>query len=92
MVVARDRTHLKTLIREAIREKGEYCDLNFIDVSRVTDMHRLFAKSKFNGDISKWNVPKNTNLLGMFVDSELERNNKIPKWHEQILFPFRRVK
>lgn len=115
-IVVRSLQKLKSCINEAIKTKGLTTDLNFIDVSQVTDMHELFTDSefngdisdwdvsnvtdmswmftgsKFNGDISKWNVPQKTNLLGTFVESELERNNKIPEWHEQILFPFRRVK
>lgn len=67
-------------------------DISDWNVSNVTDMSWMFTRSKFNGDISMWNVPKNTNLLGMFVDSELERNNKIPEWHERPRLRFRRVK
>ena len=78
MVLARNRTHLKNLIRAAIKEKGEYCDLNFIDVSRVTDMHGLFAKSKFKGDISKWDVYRVTNMCEMFSNSEF--NGDISDW------------
>ena len=65
-VVAKDKEHLKELIGKAIKEKGPNCDLNFIDVSRVTDMSSLFHDTVFNGDISKWDVSNVTNMSGMF--------------------------
>jgi hypothetical protein len=37
-IVARDSEHLKQLIKETIEKEGPNCDLNFIDVSQVTDM------------------------------------------------------
>ena len=43
-VVARDRSHLEELIEEAKRTQGPNCDLNHIDVSRITDMSFLFYK------------------------------------------------
>ena len=42
-IVAQDKQQLKELIALAIRENGIHCDLNFIDVSKVTDMSNLFV-------------------------------------------------
>ena len=77
-VVAKDREHLKELIKEAIREKGPNCDLNFIDVSNVEDMSGLFADSEFNGDISKWNVSNVMFMAGMFEGSGFDGD--ISEW------------
>lgn len=41
-IVAQNKQQLKELIALTIKEKGIFCDLNFIDVSHVTDMSNLF--------------------------------------------------
>ena len=71
-VVARDKEHLRKLIKAAIKKNGNRCDLNFIDVSHVTDMCEMFAESDFNGDISKWDVSRVTDMSYMFYDSAFQ--------------------
>ena len=77
-VVAKDTDHLKQLIKDAIEKNGLQCDLNFIIVSNVTNMSRLFYESEFNGDISKWDVSNVTNMSEMFWGSKF--NGDISKW------------
>ena len=86
-VVAEDGDHLKALIHEAIEKNGPNCDLNFIDVSHVTDMGGLFSKplfggdisrSQFNGDISKWDVSNVEDMNSMFWESQF--NGDISNW------------
>ena len=72
------KSELKAIIRHRIEEYGPKCDLNDIDVSRVTDMSDLFFSSKFNGDISQWNVSSVRNMNGMFYNSQF--NGDISKW------------
>ena len=72
------KSELKAIIRHRIEEYGPKCDLNDIDVSRVTDMSDLFFSSKFNGDISQWNVSSVRDMNGMFYNSQF--NGDISKW------------
>lgn len=78
-IVAKDKEHLKKLIKDAMKKNSFACDLNFIDVSNITDMSDLFSYSKFNGDISKWNVSNVTNMRSMFCKSAF--NGDISKWN-----------
>ena len=54
MIVVNSKRELKALIKQRIEEQGPNCDLNDIDVSRITDMSYIFFRSPFKGDISKW--------------------------------------
>lgn len=74
----RSKAELQKLIKETIEKNGPNCDLNFIDVSCITDMSELFYKSQFNGNISNWNVSNVTNMKWMFYDSKF--NSDISSW------------
>ena len=58
MIVVNSNRELKELIKRRIREQGPNCDLNDIDVSRVSDMSYLFYNLAFEGDISRWDVSR----------------------------------
>ncbi len=55
-IIAQDKEHLQRLIDQEMKENGNKCDLNHLDVSNITDMLDLFKHSKFNGNISQWDV------------------------------------
>ena len=52
--------------------------LNWLDVSGIDNMSNLFNRSKFNGDISKWNVSNVEDMSFMFNNSIF--NSDISKW------------
>ena len=89
LLFPKTREELETFINNEISQNGYNCSLNHIDVSQIKDLSYLFyggaAKSeygynfgKFNGDISRWDVSKVTDMSGMFSCSQF--NGDISDW------------
>ena len=74
-----DHDELMELIDYFIEQFGNECNLNWIDVSNVTDMQWMFDESEFNGDISKWDVSNVTDMEYMFKWSKF--NGDISQWN-----------
>jgi surface protein len=74
------KDELREIIIQRIKEDGPECELNDIDVSKITDMSWLFTGCEnFNGDISRWNVSKVRNMENMFFACN-KFNCDISKW------------
>ena len=73
------KEELQEIIKNTIKEQGLECDLNFINTSLITDMSYLFKGSKFNGDISKWDVSNVEDMSFMFENCPLAKNP--PEWY-----------
>ena len=74
-----ERDVLHGLIKYFTEQFGNECNLNWIDVSNVTDMSYMFYDSNFNGDISQWNVSNVTDMPSMFMFSKF--NGNISQWN-----------
>ena len=79
------KDELQKIIIKRIQDVGPECDLNDIDVSKITDMYGLFYVNDneifkdFNGDISRWDVSHVKNMTGMFYLCE-QFNCDISDW------------
>lgn len=80
-VIAESSKHLRELIQQELSLRGNKCDLNYIDVSRVKNMASLFSgpASSFNGNISKWDVSGVTDMSWMFAQSQFDGD--ISRWN-----------
>ena len=78
-IVARDRDHLKELVDAAMATHGDTVDLNFINVSNVTDMKALFKDSAFDGDVSRWDTRNVVDMSQMFENCPF--NGDISQWN-----------
>ena len=67
---AEDIDSLRQCISLSLVDFGVHCSLNWIDVTAVANMNWLFTKSKFDGDISRWDVSNVTDMQAMFYESE----------------------
>ena len=79
-VQPKTKRELKNIIQKTIEGQGLNCDLNFIDVSLIKDMSNLFKDSKFNGDISKWDVSNVADMSYMFAHAD-SFNQPLDKWN-----------
>ena len=66
-------------LKKIIRTCSVDADLNYLDVSNITNMSCLFYGSEFIGDISEWNVSNVADMEGIFRRSKF--NNDISKWN-----------
>jgi len=55
-----------------IKQVKDNQDLNYLDISGLTDLSDLFNKSTFNGDISKWNTSNVTDMSSLFENSNFD--------------------
>lgn len=77
---------LAKIIKNECSKNGWECDLNHIDVSKMTRLDNLFTMinglSEFNGNISKWDVSNVTNMSGMFAGSKFTgEKGDISNWN-----------
>ncbi len=92
-IIAKDKHHLKDLIKEEIELHGYSCNLNHINVSDIKDMSYLFFDTVkpenesfnyyllnlFTGDISQWDTSNVENMNKMFYQSKF--NGNISQWN-----------
>ena len=73
-----NKDELSDVISYFIKQFGDRCSLNWLNVSFVRNMHNLFFGSTFNGDISMWDVSHVVDMYQMFRESSF--NGDISNW------------
>ena len=74
------KDELEDIIKQRIESEGNKCNLNDIDVNKITSMDYIFNNFRtFNGDISKWDVSNVTTMKCMFFNSKF--NGDISNWN-----------
>ena len=71
---------IKDIVSHEIEQLGFEADLNYIDVSKVTDFRNAFRLKKFNGDISEWDV-SNAIMMDQMFEGCLEFNCDLGNWN-----------
>ena len=75
------KEELQDMIKKEVKEKGNHCSLNHIDVSKIIDMSGLFDDSDlfyFNGNISDWDVSNVKDMKLMFFGCDF--NGDLSDW------------
>lgn len=83
-IVHATNDNIYKLVKDTLDNEGHDADLNFIDVSKVTNMSNLFNCASFglgeeysdmNPDVTQWNVSNVENAFMMFYKCEnFDRN------------------
>ena len=69
VAVPKDKNELKKIIKFYSKNYPNY-SLDWLNVSRITDMSRLFEETEYDGDISKWDTSNVTDMFHMFHDAK----------------------
>lgn len=78
-IIVNTKEELIDLIKKEMQLHGNNVDLNYLDISNVTDLSYLFYNSEFNGNISNWNVLHVKEMEYMFSNSKF--NGDISHWN-----------
>ena len=62
----KDKAELHQIISHIVYKIDPYANLNWLDVSKITNMSGMFLDIPFNGDISEWDVSNVENMQNMF--------------------------
>lgn len=60
---------LRAVIAHEIATHGTTCDLNHLDISKMTSLDAVFSNMDFNGDISKWDTSRIVSMNRVFQGS-----------------------